>query len=125
MPNVVAQMTEYSPRKIRSTMVTLMFSGYAIGGMLAAILGKGLIEAYGWNSVFLAAALPVVLIPFILKSLPESMTFLARQERDQELKAILTRMEPSYHSKQKRNFEEVSTHTLKPKSMNDKKKCSA
>ena len=27
MPNVVAQMTEYSPRKIRSTMVTLLFSG--------------------------------------------------------------------------------------------------
>ena len=55
MPNVVAQMTEYSPRKIRATMVTLMFSGYAVGGMLAALLGKGLIETYGWQSVFLAA----------------------------------------------------------------------
>ena len=32
MPNVVAQMTEYSPRKMRSTLVTLMFSGYAVGG---------------------------------------------------------------------------------------------
>jgi AAHS family benzoate transporter-like MFS transporter len=45
MPNVVAQMTEYSPRKMRSTLVTLMFSGYAVGGMLAAVLGKGLIES--------------------------------------------------------------------------------
>ena len=63
MPNVVAQMTEYAPRKVRSTMVTLMFSGYAVGGMLAAVLGKGLIESHGWQSVFLAAALPVVLIP--------------------------------------------------------------
>ena len=34
-------------------MVTLMFSGYAVGGMLAAVLGKNLIEAYGWESVFL------------------------------------------------------------------------
>src|SRR5450830_1349791 len=58
MPNVVAQMTEYSPRKIRATMVTLMFSGYAVGGMLAAVLGKGLIEQHGWSSVFLAAGLP-------------------------------------------------------------------
>ncbi len=73
MPNVVAQMTEYSPRKIRSTMVTLMFSGYAVGGMLAAVVGKGLIESYGWQSVFLAAGLPVLLIPVILKSMPESM----------------------------------------------------
>ncbi|WP_202131456.1 MFS transporter, partial [Escherichia coli] len=39
MPNVVAQMTEYSPRRARSTLVTLMFSGYSVGGMLAALLG--------------------------------------------------------------------------------------
>jgi AAHS family benzoate transporter-like MFS transporter len=68
MPNVVAQMTEYAPRKIRSTMVTLMFSGYAVGGMLAALLGKGLLEAYAWSSMFLAAGLPVLLIPAILGS---------------------------------------------------------
>ncbi len=96
MPNVVAQMTEYSPRKIRATMVTLMFSGYAVGGMLAAVLGKGLIESYGWQSVFLAAAVPVLLIPFILKSLPESMPFLLRSGRIDELKAIASRIEPSY-----------------------------
>lgn len=98
MPNVVAQMTEYSPRKIRSTMVTLMFSGYAVGGMLAALLGKGMIEAYGWQSVFLAAGAPVVLIPFILKSLPESMPFLIRQGRLDELKSILARMEPGHRA---------------------------
>jgi AAHS family benzoate transporter-like MFS transporter len=98
MPNVVAQMTEYSPRKIRSTMVTLMFSGYAVGGMLAALLGKGMIEAYGWSSVFLAAGVPVVLIPFILKSLPESMPFLIRRDRLDELKSILARMEPSWRA---------------------------
>ena len=59
-------------------MVTLMFSGYAVGGMLAALLGKGLIETYGWQSVFIAAGVPVLLIPFILKSMPESMPFLIK-----------------------------------------------
>jgi MFS transporter, AAHS family, benzoate transport protein len=96
MPNVVAQMTEYSPKKIRSTMVTLMFSGYAVGGMLAAVLGKQFIEGYGWQSVFLAAGLPVLLIPFILKSLPESMPFLLKQGRHDELKNIVARLEPSF-----------------------------
>jgi MFS transporter, AAHS family, benzoate transport protein len=96
MPNVVAQMTEYSPKKIRATMVTLMFSGYAVGGMLAALLGKGLIESYGWSSVFLAAGLPVILIPFILKIMPESMPFLIKENRLDELKNIVTRIEPSY-----------------------------
>ena len=96
MPNVVAQMTEYSPRKIRSTMVTLMFSGYAVGGMLAALLGKGLMEAYGWSSVFLAAGLPALLIPAILKSMPESMPFLIKSNRLPELQQLASRLDPSY-----------------------------
>lgn len=94
MPNVVAQMTEYAPRRLRATLVTLMFSGYAVGGMLAAVLGKGLIESHGWQSVFLAAALPVVLIPVIMKSLPESMPFLLKRGRHDELKAILGKLDP-------------------------------
>jgi len=96
MPNVVAQMTEYAPKRMRATLVTLMFSGYAVGGIVAALLGKGLIESYGWQSVFLAAALPVVLIPFILKSLPESMPFLLAKGRVDDLKRVASRLEPSY-----------------------------
>jgi len=96
MPNVVAHMTEYAPKRIRATLVTLMFSGYAVGGIVAALLGKGLIESYGWQSVFLAAALPVVLIPLILKSLPESIPFLLAKGRHQELRQIASKLEPSY-----------------------------
>ncbi|MDM0106608.1 MFS transporter [Variovorax sp. J22R24] len=104
MPNVVAQMTEYSPKKIRATMVTLMFSGYAVGGMLAALLGKGLIENYGWSSVFLAAGLPVLLIPVILKSLPESMPFLLAKGRHDELKVIVSKLDPSFNPQASDHF---------------------
>jgi len=93
MPNVVAQMTEFSPKRMRSTMVTLMFSGYAVGGMLAAVLGKGLIESYGWQSVFIAAGLPVVLIPLIVRSLPESMPFLIKAGRLDELRGTVAKLE--------------------------------
>jgi len=96
MPNVVAQMTEYSPRKMRATLVTLMFSGYAVGGIVAALLGKGLIETHGWPSVFFAAGLPVILIPIVLKSVPESMPFLLAKGRTDELKEIASRLDPSY-----------------------------
>jgi MFS transporter, AAHS family, benzoate transport protein len=89
-------MTEYSPKKMRATLVTLMFSGYAVGGIIAALLGKGLIEAYGWQSVFFAAGLPILLIPIILKSLPESMPFLLARGRIEELKGIAAKLEPSY-----------------------------
>jgi len=96
MPNVVAQMTEYAPRKVRSTLVTLMFSGYAVGGMLAAVVGKGLIEGYGWQSVFLAAGLPVLLIPVILKAMPESMPYLIKTQQVARLQAIAARLDPGF-----------------------------
>lgn len=96
MPNVVAQMTEYSPRRIRSTLVTLMFSGYSVGGILAAVLGKALLEAHGWSSVFLAAGLPVLLVPLVLRAMPESMTFLVRRGRDAELQRIAARLDPAH-----------------------------
>ncbi|WP_027476621.1 MFS transporter [Curvibacter gracilis] len=105
MPNVVAQMTEYSPRKIRSTMVTLMFSGYAVGGMLAAVVGKGLIESYGWQSVFLAAGLPVLLIPVILKSLPESMPYLIKTQQVARLQALAARLDPGFRPQPDDSFD--------------------
>ena len=112
MPNVVAQMTEYSPRKMRSTLVTLMFSGYSVGGMLAAVLGKGLIETYGWSYVFYAAAVPVLIIPFVLMSLPESMAFLLKKGRIDELKKIVQRLEPSYTPAASDSFELPSTQKV-------------
>lgn len=96
MPNVVAQMTEYSPRRIRGTMVTLMFSGYSVGGVLAALLGKGLLESYGWQSVFLAAGAPVLLVPLILRAMPESMAFLIRSGQVETLQRIVGRLDPAY-----------------------------
>lgn len=96
MPTAVAEMSEYAPRRMRSTLVALMFSGYSIGAILAALLGKAMIPSYGWQSVFYIALIPVVLIPFILRSLPESMHFLLRVGRLDELKAIVARIDPSY-----------------------------
>lgn len=39
MPNAAALMTEYAPKKNRSLLVAIMFSGYCIGGMLSALIG--------------------------------------------------------------------------------------
>lgn len=94
IPNAAAQMTEYSPKKLRGVMVTLMCCGYAVGSILAALLGKQFIETYGWQSVFIAAGAPVVLIPFILKYMPESLPFLIKQHDDTHLREVVRRIRP-------------------------------
>jgi len=96
MPNVIAQMTDYAPQRMRSTLVTLTFSGYSLGGMLAALLGKGLIESYGWQTVFVAAAAPVVLLPLIWKQMPESLGYLLASGRIDQLQQVLGRLAPGF-----------------------------
>ena len=94
MPIMAAQMGEFFPLKLRTRLVSMVFAGFSIGGILVALLAKQLIQAHGWPSVFYVAALPVLLLPFILKGMPESMAFLARKGRKQELLAILRRIAP-------------------------------
>jgi AAHS family benzoate transporter-like MFS transporter len=96
MPNVVALMTEYSPRKLRTTLVAIMFSGYSVGGMLSAGLGMYLIPEFGWPSVFYVAGLPLLLLPVILYALPESIGFLLHAKRDREAGVMLSRLKPGF-----------------------------
>ena len=62
MPNAVALMNEYAPKKMRSTLVAVMFSGYSLGGMLSAGVGIFMLPRFGWESMFFAAALPLLLL---------------------------------------------------------------
>ncbi|GEO87124.1 MULTISPECIES: MFS transporter [Alphaproteobacteria] len=95
MPNAVALMNEYAPKRLRGTMVALMFSGYSVGGMVAAGLGIGMIPQYGWRPMFFIAAIPLLMLPFILWKLPESLGFLIRQGRQEQAKAIYAKVNPS------------------------------
>jgi AAHS family benzoate transporter-like MFS transporter len=94
IPTAAAQMAEYSPKRVRSVTVTLMCCGYAVGSILVALLGKQFIETYGWQSVFIAAGTPVVLIPFILKYMPESLAFLIKQRDDTLLREVVRKIRP-------------------------------
>ena len=81
MPNVVSLMSEYSPQKSRSTLVALMFSGYAVGGMMSAGLGIWIVPNFGWEIMFYLAVVPLLMLPLIMKFLPESVAFLMAQKQ--------------------------------------------
>lgn len=94
MPNAVALMNEYAPRRARSTLVAIMFSGYSLGGVLCAGLGIYMLPRFGWQSMFFAAAVPLVLLPVILWKLPESVGFLLRQGRHVQAREMLSQVAP-------------------------------
>ncbi|AWM13628.1 aromatic acid/H+ symport family MFS transporter [Flavobacterium sp. NRK F10] len=95
MPNAVALITEYAPKKMRSLLTTIMFSGYAVGGMLSAGLGMLLLPSFGWQSVFYVGAIPLVLLPIILKYLPDSLGFLVRSGKNEEASKIVSKIDPN------------------------------
>lgn len=95
-PTCAAQMTEYSPRSMRSMLVSMMFAGYSGGGVVAALLGKSLMESYGWRSIYFAAAVPVLLIPVLWRTLPESLAFLLSKSKDSEIRKLVGRLVPGF-----------------------------
>lgn len=105
MPNLVALTSEYAPIRMRSTLVTGMFSGYAVGGVMAALLGSWFTPDFGWQIMFFIAGIPLFLLPVIWKFLPESLTFIVQQDRQAEARKIVSRLEPTITVKETTTFE--------------------
>lgn len=93
MPNVIALMTEYAPKKLRATLVSLMFSGYAVGGMCSALLGLWLVPEFGWKIMFILGGIPLLLLPVIWYLLPESIDYLVRQKKTDQALHILKQID--------------------------------
>jgi AAHS family benzoate transporter-like MFS transporter len=95
VPNVVALMSEMSPRNHRNVMVTIVLSFYSVGGVIAALIGKALTPALGWQANFLIAGLQLLAFPILLRALPESVVYLLAQERYGEAAPTMKRLVPN------------------------------
>lgn len=96
MPNALALTGEYCPKRRRATLVIIMFCGFSLGSVLSGLLAAGLINRAGWRSVFLVSGvLPILLVPFLVARLPESLGFLAiRPEKRDKARRLLRRVAP-------------------------------
>ena len=74
MPAGIALVSEYSPTRLRATMVTIAVCGFSIGGALGGFVATMAIKSYGWQSVFLiGGVVPIALVPLLFLYLPESL----------------------------------------------------
>lgn len=77
MPNAVALVGEYSPRKLRVTIMMVVGNGFTAGAAFGGFLAAWLIPRFGWRSVFyFGAAVPLVIAAIMIFALPESLQFL-------------------------------------------------
>lgn len=76
IPTASALTIEYSPVKHRSKLYAIMYTGYPVGGVLGALFSMFFLQEHGWRTMFWIGVIPVLIIPFIIKFLPESISFL-------------------------------------------------
>ena len=88
LPTAIALVTEFSRGKAGKASTTVM-TGYHVGAVATAILGLVLLAPFGWRAMFLAGAIPgFLLVPLMMKWLPESPAFLLTQGRRAEAERI-------------------------------------
>ena len=72
MPSFISLGSEYVPKTRRPAVVSLLWAGFPLGGVVGGLLGSRIIPAYGWQSIFLVGGvLPVLLSIILAIALPE------------------------------------------------------
>ncbi len=77
--------SEYFSSKHRSTVMSTMLSGYIIGFILAAYLSGIIIPEHGWRWLFYIAIVPIIMVLFIQKFIPEPLAWRKLQQQRKQI----------------------------------------
>lgn len=91
LPSAIAMLTDYAPKKLATTMVAVLMCAFSVGGILAALVAMVMLPAVGWRGVYLVAVVPLLLLPFMLRSFVDSPALLLARGRTGQLRATLAR----------------------------------
>jgi AAHS family 4-hydroxybenzoate transporter-like MFS transporter len=94
VPIAYTLVSEYAPRRFRSTVTVLTNAGYSVGATITGIVAAFCIPHFGWQSLFIVGAgLSLVLAIVLFAYLPESILFLATQRpASARLRPLLQRL---------------------------------
>jgi AAHS family benzoate transporter-like MFS transporter len=91
LPTALAFMTEHARQGRGGSAVTRMMTGYHVGAVLTALLALWLVDAYGWESMFVVGGVVGLLtLPVMWVKLPESAAYLAAVEAREQGKTPVT-----------------------------------
>ncbi|WP_070085815.1 MFS transporter [Pseudomonas sp. NBRC 111120] len=82
MANATTLLSEYTPERLKSLLVTSMFCGFNLGMAGGGFISAKMIPAYGWHSLLVVGGvLPLLLAVVLMVWLPESARFLVVRNR--------------------------------------------
>jgi AAHS family 4-hydroxybenzoate transporter-like MFS transporter len=96
LPNIIAINAEFAPKRVRATMIIIMFTGITFGGAVPWGISYWLAPQYGWQLLFWVGGVAPLLISLaVLLWMPESIKFLVVKAKNQEVARLVARLSPS------------------------------
>jgi MFS transporter, AAHS family, benzoate transport protein len=92
LPTAIAMVNEFTRVGRSGRATTTMMTCYHVGAVTTAALAILVVESVGWRWMFVLGALPaLVLVPLMLRNLPESAAYLLAHDRRDEAEEVARR----------------------------------
>lgn len=97
LPVASTLVSEFSPRKVRGRMVVVLEAFWAVGWIMAAVIGTFVVAGSesGWRWGLAFGAIPALYALYVRLKLPESVHFLIRRGRTEEAERVVRSFEDS------------------------------
>jgi MFS transporter, putative metabolite:H+ symporter len=93
VPIAASYLNELCPARFRGRVIYVLQALFAAGALLTAIAAVPLIPRFGWRSMFVIGALPLVLGAVLNRLIPESPRWLLNRRRFAEANAVVEAIE--------------------------------
>lgn len=91
LPTAISMVCDYAPRGRAALTIGLLMTAHHAGGILSAYVALWLVEPLGWRAAFGVCVVPLLFVPVLAKSLPESLSFLLAKGRGDEAAELARR----------------------------------
>ncbi|HEY4071799.1 MAG TPA: MFS transporter [Herbaspirillum sp.] len=83
-PSAVLIISDFCPKRVRSSFVAASIVGVSLGSMVAGLVSAALLDGYGWQAVLWVGALVPLILAVVLAALvPNTFDYLLNRKRDQ------------------------------------------
>jgi AAHS family 4-hydroxybenzoate transporter-like MFS transporter len=92
-PNIIALVAEFAPRRLRATMIIVMFTGVSFGGASPGPVAAWLVPQHGWPILFaIGGVFPILVALASIAGLPESVKYLTVKGKREKVMRLLAAM---------------------------------